>query len=225
MLRISSTIWNARPNASRAAERLHLCQPALVVAAHAGEAARAPRSCGGGCSAPSSRWALTFQFQVHDLAADHAVRADRLADLVDHRQDDLGLDALPPADREQRGERHGVQRVARQQRHALAEYLVVGELPPPVVIVVHAGQVVVDQGKRVDHLDGRPDAVRGLPPAAAGAKRQDGHGRTDALPAGEDAVAHGLVDDLRRHGGLRQQFPEVGIDFPRGFAEERTEEP
>ena len=44
---------------------------------------------------------------------------------------------------------------ARRLRHGVCPaHLVDGELPAAVVIVVHGGEVVVDEGHRVDHLQG-----------------------------------------------------------------------
>ena len=99
--------------------------------------------------------------------------------------------------------------VPRQDGHGLAVDLVVGGLAPAQIVVVHAGQVVVDQGVGVDHLQcaGR----RAGPPAsrrpASRAELQRQH-RPDPLAAGQQAVAHGLVQvaPVRLSGG-KQPLP------------------
>jgi hypothetical protein len=50
-------------------------------------------------------------------------------------------------------ERLGLQRIAREQRRRLAERDVAGRSPAAHRVVVHRGQVVVDERVRVDHLD------------------------------------------------------------------------
>ena len=51
-------------------------------------------------------------------------------------------------------ERVGQERVPGEDRHRLAEDLVAREPPAAVVVVVHGGQVVVDQRVGVDQLEG-----------------------------------------------------------------------
>jgi len=49
-------------------------------------------------------------------------------------------------------EREREQRVAGEDRHILSEDLVVGGLAAAEVVVVHAGQIVVDERHGMDHL-------------------------------------------------------------------------
>ena len=88
----------------------------------------------------------------------------------------------------------GEQRIASQYRRGLPIDLVVGRLSPAQIIVIHAGQVVMDQGIRVDHLH-RAGEWQGLcnisPTHPADLQCEEG---TDALSAGHQTVLHGVID-------------------------------
>ena len=100
----------------------------------------------------------------------------------------------------------GQERVAGEDRDRLAEHLVRGGLAAPQVVVVHGRQVVVDEAVGVDHLHRAGERHQVLArPAHRLAGREDEHG-TDALAAGEEAVAHGAVDG-GRPGRLRRERP------------------
>ena len=68
-----------------------------------------------------------------------------------------------------------------------------GGLAPAEVVVVHTGQIVVDQGVGVEHLHGAAE-IKGL---LSGSPRRltEFHGEdgTDALAPGQQAVPHGLL--------------------------------
>jgi hypothetical protein len=83
----------------------------------------------------------------------------------------------------------------------------VGELREEVV-VVHGGQVVVDQRVRVDHLHRagrRHDVVHAAADRLGPGNDED---RAQTLAPGEDAVAHGLVQRLGRRRLFGQEAPE-----------------
>ena len=110
----------------------------------------------------------------------------------------------------------GLQSIARQKRRILSERLVVGGLAAAQVVVVHAGQVVVNQRVGVNHLDRAGKGQRRLRFAAAeGVECKHQHG-AHALAARLQAVAHGL-DQLslaaveRRQITLQRVFDQCRI--------------
>ena len=146
--------------------------------------------------------------EIDRLAADHAGGARGVGD---DARSPRACGALSRGDdvrigrrlaREQR-ERFGQQRVAGEDRHALAEDDVRGRPAAAQRVVVHRRQVVVDERIGVNHLEraGRRQRqrVRGLVGVLAellgdrfgGGERQH---RTQPLAAGEQAVAHRLGD-------------------------------
>ena len=77
------------------------------------------------------------------------------------------------------------------------ENLVVGRLSPPEVVVVHGGEVVVDQGIGMDELEsaGHGEGLsRPAPDGVGGSENQD---RAESFPSRKEAVSHGPVN-LRR---------------------------
>jgi hypothetical protein len=108
-------------------------------------------------------------------------------------------------------ERLGLQRVAGQHRGGLVERDVHGRLAAPHRVVIHAGQVVVNQRVHVHVLDRERRAVeRGERRLGDLAGRVDQQ-RTHALAAAQHRVAHRLVQPLRR-ARLRRQL-RVGGAF------------
>ena len=116
---------------------------------------------------------------------------------------------------QQEPERLGVERVAGEDRDVLAE--LTWQVGPPAaqVVVVHRREVVVDQRVGVDQLDRRRErqhVARVALRRAGGRERQH---RADALAAGEQAVAHRLLQAGRPRGRRRReaQLLEVGLDL------------
>ena len=112
----------------------------------------------------------------------------------------------------QNGKRQGLQGIARQDGCAFIEGLVYGGLATTQVVVIHGGQVVVDQRVGVDQLDGRRGGVQGVVFCSQGAPRQIDQQRAQALAAHQQAVAHGCLQ-ARLDGGPRlEQRRQGGID-------------
>ena len=85
----------------------------------------------------------------------------------------------------------------------------------PHVIVVHAGQIVVDQRIDVDRLDGGADADGAAlvdREKASGRHRQQ---RPEALAAADRGVAHGLEQAVAAVSRRAQQMGKDGVDRPR----------
>ena len=72
----------------------------------------------------------------------------------------------------------------------------VGGFSTAEVVVVHAREVVVDERHGVDHLDGAGGGEGGFLVAAYELAGGDAEQGADPLAAGEEGVAHGLVDPL-----------------------------
>ena len=107
-----------------------------------------------------------------------------------------------------------LQGVSRQHGQRLTVDLVVGGLAPAEVVIVHAGQVIVDQGVGVDHLHcaGGGHGVIPVEPFFPGqAGKFQGQHRPQPLAAGEKAVAHSLVK-VRPVGLLREKSAQIVLD-------------
>ncbi len=127
---------------------------------------------------------------IHELTADHAVHAGRRGELAGGGQELAGFGCLLG---QEQAERLGEEAIAGQDRHVLAERLVAGETATPEVVVVHGRKVVVDQRVGVDQLDRRPERKHrgpGQPERAGCGEHQDG---PDPLAAGQQRVAHRLL--------------------------------
>jgi hypothetical protein len=91
---------------------------------------------------------------------------------------------------------------------------VAGGLAAPEVIVVEGGEVVVDEGIGVEHLEGSAEVsyafgiVFGACDHSCGFEAEDG---TETLAASEGAVAHGAMDGVREGVGCGQKAFEGGI--------------
>ena len=107
----------------------------------------------------------------------------------------------------------GEQRVAAQHGHALAIDLVAGRPAAAQVIVVHGGQIVMDERVGVHQLDraGRGEGVGQL--AAAGLGGGEAEHGPQAFAAGEHGVAHRRVDRRRAFLRLRQKRVHRRIHF------------
>ncbi len=90
-------------------------------------------------------------------------------------------------------ERLRIQPIAGEDRHVLAERHMAGGAPAPERVVIHRGQVVVDQRVGVDQLERRRQRHRVLalqPHRVRGREREH---RPDALASGQQRVAHRLL--------------------------------
>ena len=133
-----------------------------------------------------------FGFEVHHLAADHAVDGSGgVSDFGDDGHACLGR-ALQPGE-------HFIgprlQSVSREDGDGLAKRLVAGGPSAAQVVVIERGQVIVDERVGVQHLKGRAKLFHAQRNAAGnharGLHAKDG---PQALAAGEHAMPHGLMD-------------------------------
>ena len=105
----------------------------------------------------------------------------------------------------------GVQPVPGEDRDVLAELDVARRLSPAQVVVVHRGQVVVDERIRMDQLDRAGERQHlSLLQAQCACGREREH-RAYALAAGQKRVAHRL---LKAGGqGLAREAHRVQVRF------------
>jgi hypothetical protein len=100
---------------------------------------------------------------------------------------------------------HSEQSVSCQHRNAFAEDLVRGRAAAAEVIVIHAGQIVVDQRVSVNAFDGRGRGQRVISASSASLGGRDAKHRSHALPSGEQTVAHCPMNSGRLCGSFWQQ--------------------
>ena len=144
--------------------------------------------------------------QVDHLAAAHAPGARRPRKREDqvrpHPPVRMGLGAREDL------EGQGLEGVAGEDGGGLVEGPVDGGPPPPEVVIVHAGQVVVDQAVGVDAFQGAGDAVEaGGLHVEQFASLEDEEG-PEALARPQRSIAHGLGQPRLRPLDRRQQGAE-----------------
>ena len=146
--------------------------------------------------------------RVQHLPRYHAVRAGRV------RQNQS---AIRPLGVGQAGSRqdHAVGRrlesVSRQYRQGLTVNLVVGGFTPAEIVIIHAGQVIMDQRIRVDQLQCAANRHSLVPVQTAQPGKLQRHHRTQPLAAGENAVPHGLIE-VRPVWLFRKQAVQIVLD-------------
>jgi len=164
------------------------------------------------------RNAFLFRIQVEDLAGNEAETAGSVGELGDKISPRIAAVGLGAGD----GSKGlGEEPVPGQDRHGLPEDLVVGGATTAEVVVIHTGEVVMDEGVGVDTFHGTGGGQgRGFRPS-----RSPGGGQTEDRPepfsSGEEAVAHGLMDERRvgvyRNEPIEGLFDHGQAGFPVGL--------
>jgi len=138
--------------------------------------------------------ALFFGVEVEHLTGNQSEAAGgmgQFGDVIGRGVTAIGLGAGD------RGKGLGEEPVPGQDGHRFAVDLVTSGASAAKIIVVHAGQVVVDQGVGVNAFDrtgGRQGSGFGSPGGPGGGQAEDG---AKALPPGEETITHGLVNQGR----------------------------
>ena len=133
------------------------------------------------------------------LAADHAER----------RVHELARDLVRVVrEREAYGLRE--ERVAGEERDALAERNVGARPPAALVVVVERGQVVVDERERVDELERRGGGQRVVDGCAVRLCNREAQHRSNALSSRLERVAEHLVETAEL--GSEGERAEVRLD-------------
>ena len=101
-----------------------------------------------------------FASQINDLTAHQTGGASSQRQLSNHLQQPLGRDARATQRHHFKGA--GEQGIPSQDRRGIAIHLVVGRPATPQIVVVHGGQIVMDQRHGVDHLQRRCGGQRQL---------------------------------------------------------------
>jgi hypothetical protein len=130
---------------------------------------------------------------VEDLASDHAFAAGGVGEFT---QEFDGENRLGDAGGEE-FEGEGIKFVAGEDGHGFTEDLVIGRAAAAEVIVVHGGEVIVDEGEAVDHFDGagsreRAGGFGGF--ATDGGVAEKDEGRADAFAGAEKGVGGGFLE-------------------------------
>jgi len=97
------------------------------------------------------RDAFLFRIEIQDLARDEAEAAGGVGKLSDEVGPGVAAIGLGAGDR---GKGLGQEAVSGENGDGFAEYLVVGGSATAEIVVIHTGQVVMDEGIGVDTLDG-----------------------------------------------------------------------
>ena len=155
----------------------------------------------------------SFGLQVRHLATHHSSAAGGL------RQDPNG-----GGTRSRNGlERQGQQRIADEQCRCFSVDGVAGRASPSQCVIIHARQVVMDKAVGVQTLNAHGCHQCPLWAAAGRRAAHQRENRAQSLAAGEEYVAHRLVQHRRRLGRRRQQLVESALDAPPPVRRERSQ--
>jgi len=148
--------------------------------------------------------------KVDHLTADHAERAGGLGQSGDQFTANLGIGM--GGGMSQHFEGAGQQGIAGEESGLLIELTMTGRAAPAQIVIIHAGQIIVDQRIAMDHFDRTGDADGG----AFGDMEQAGrlHHQEGAQPlaAIEAGITHGLDHAVFRTVRQRQQTIKFDID-------------
>ena len=136
--------------------------------------------------------AVTAQAQhIQGLARHHALRP---AGPGQHQRRLCPLPVGNAGGRSNQTERLRLESVSCQHRHSLTVNLVAGGLAPAEVVVIHTGQIVVNQGIGMDQLQSAAKGNGPPPLAPHQVTESQGHYRPHPLTSGHEAVSHGLLE-------------------------------
>mgnify|MGYP002588362198 CR=1 FL=1 len=128
-----------------------------------------------------------FVLQVQLLSVDHAMAARTSAQRAGGRHADLRRNRRICDHLKSLSQQH----IASQHRCRLAEGLVAGGAAPAQIIVIHAGQIIVDQRVAMQHLHGGSKLCRCLHLSAQHITDAERQNCTDALSTAQQTVAGG----------------------------------
>ena len=135
---------------------------------------------------------FAFTFEIVHLAADHSSDGSGSGgQFGDQTNAPIGVEVVQLC---QHFESEREQGISCQDGHGVAENLVAGGPAAAQIVIIERGKIVMDQRIGVNELKrtrGRFNAQRRIRNRLRGC---DGEQRTNALPTGEEAVAHGAVD-------------------------------
>jgi len=148
---------------------------------------------------------------IEDLSADHAFDAGGVGEFFDEFDGEFGFGDA--GGEEFKGE--GVEAVAGEDGEAFAVDFVVGGATAPEVVVVHGGEVIMDEGEAVDHFEGGGGGhgdAEGAVLAAGGLVAEEDEGGSDAFAGAEEGIGHGVVEFWGAVLEAGEVPFEVGVD-------------
>ena len=105
--------------------------------------------------------------------------------------------------------------IAGENGHAFPEDFVRGRLPAPQIVVIHAGQIVMNERVGVNAFDSARRRQRILRPAdPAGPRGREAEHWPHSLPACKQAVAHRPVNRGRLGRFFREPLVQHAVDRP-----------
>ena len=140
---------------------------------------------------------LAFAFDVDHFATDHAVGTQQVSE---------DFDRLRVAGLAHQLESENAKGIASHDGGGFAELLVARRLTAPKVIVIDAGQVIVNQAEGMEHFEGAHGVIHRFALSTEHVKRSANKCRTESLSTGEHRITHRLVEPFRTVGDGRQKF-------------------
>src|SRR5262245_40971216 len=135
---------------------------------------------------------MAFGLQIEDLPSDHSVsRSERGS--KNGRGMDEGFGRKAAAIRNHL-ERERQERVTGQNGRGFSKLLVARWTSTPEVVVGHSGQIIVNQGIGMHHLDRRRDRQYFLIVLSVDGKARNAERRSQTLSSRKNAVAHCAMD-------------------------------
>ena len=162
---------------------------------------------------------FAFAEDVDGFSADEALGADAFGGDFEDFDDLLGWKGEGGEDFEGEGE----EGVSSEEGNGFAELDVAGGESAAEVVVIESGEVVVDEGEGVDHLERATGVEGGLFVASDGLGGEEDEGGAEALSGSESGVAHCLVELGGGFGGWGQKFVQTCVD-PGGDLAEKGHE-
>ncbi len=137
---------------------------------------------------------LALAFEVKDLACDQPAAPRGARQLPDQGGHPVPRRCLRLGEN---FKSDGQERVAREDSDAFAKNFVTCGAPAAQVVVVHAGEVVMNEGIGVDAFHGAGGGEGVFGKAAAEFRGREGEGGAQALAPCKKAISHRLVDGGR----------------------------
>ncbi len=104
------------------------------------------------------------------------------------------------------------QRVTGKDGDAFTENFVIGRFAPAEIVVVHRGQIIVDERIGVDAFDGAGEWHGCFYRAAASFGCGEANGRAHPFSPGENRVTHRLMNGGWLRAGARQKVVQGAVD-------------
>ena len=150
-----------------------------------------------------------LRLEIERLPADHALGTGRTADLVHHAQQCLsGYIRLPQDHRKCQCE----ECIPSKYRNPVAIDNMVRRLPAPQCIIVHCGQIIVNQRVGMDHLKGTRHRQEFRPVCTYSIRCRHQENRTQTLAARHEAVLHRRTQRRIEHRSFCELLRKCRLD-------------